>query len=158
MSSGARAARPVSRLLPAMLAACLYAPDRAHPHGAILQTQPAPGITVQAFYDDGTEMADAQIVIYAPHDPVRPWRTGVADARGRLSFVPDSAISGRWTVQARQAGHGAMAYFTTNDDSASVIALSSQTGITPLQRAIMAACVIWGMIGTALFFHRRRTP
>lgn len=123
-------------------------------HGALLDYSHSAGITVQARYDTGQPMADAQITVYAPDNPTRPWLTGIGDAEGRFSFVPDPDLPGTWSVQGRHAGHGAMIHIPVNPEQPEQI--SGQQGYTAGQRALMAACVLWGCIGTALFFSRRR--
>ncbi|TVQ36409.1 MAG: carboxypeptidase regulatory-like domain-containing protein [Geminicoccaceae bacterium] len=129
-------------------------------HAAFLELRPVEGIAVQGRYDDGTVMAGAQMAVFAPNDPARPWLTGVTDDEGWFRFVPDPAIEGRWTVQARQAGHGAMAYVEVGGEGEAMAAVMLMAGgdeaFSPLQRGVMTASVVWGLIGTALFFQRRR--
>lgn len=116
-----------------------------------------PGIMVQAAYDSGEPMARAQIIVYAPSDPMKPWLTGVSDDEGRFAFVPDPQEHGVWAVQARQAGHGAIVHVRTAPPDAGTVAVTaSQAGLDPMQRAIAAGAVVWGFIGTALFFWRGR--
>ncbi|MDO4769684.1 MAG: hypothetical protein Q4A11_04890 [Brachymonas sp.] len=154
---------------------CLM-PVLAHAHGALLEQQIVPGIAVRAMYDTGEPMKTAQITVYAPNDPAKPWLTGKADPEGHFRFVPDPAIAGQWTIQAREAGHGALIYVTLgNEKAAPASAASAASGAAsasaqtapvvaqpvvsaqanqPLQRWVMLACVVWGFIGTALFFAR----
>lgn len=123
-------------------------------HGALLEYTHTAGITVQARYDTGQVMAGAQITVYAPDNPTRPWLTGICDAEGRFSFVPDPDFPGTWSVQARLAGHGAMVHMTINPEKPE--RNLRQQGYTVGQRALMAASVLWGCIGTALYFSRRK--
>lgn len=158
-------------------------PVLAQAHGALLEQRTVPAIAVRAMYDTGEPMKTAQITVYAPNDPAKPWLTGKADPEGHFRFVPDPAIPGQWTIQAREAGHGALIYVTlgseqaapaadatvaaatttataTSGASASPHAPTVQPGTSapahsPLQRWVMVACVVWGFIGTALFFTRK---
>ena len=98
-------------------------------------------------------MAGAQVVVYAPDAPSTPWLTGVCDNEGRFSFTPDSSRSGIWDVQVRLAGHGGMVHIPVGEDAATS---GSIGGYSYLQIALMAVCVIWGSIGTALYFRPRR--
>ena len=123
-------------------------------HGALLEYTHTTGITAQARYDTGQVMAGAQVTIYAPDNPARPWLTGICDAEGRFSFVPDPDLPGIWSVQARLAGHGAMVHMTINPDKSE--RTLGQQGSTVGQRALMAVSVLWGCIGTALYFSRRK--
>ena len=160
-------------------ALCCLLPALAHAHGALLEQQTVPGIAVRAMYDTGEPMKTAQITVYAPNDPAKPWLTGKADPEGYFRFVPDPTIAGQWTIQAREAGHGALIYVTLgNEKAASASAASAASGTAsasaqaapvvaqpvvsaqanqPLQRWVMVACVVWGFIGTALFFARKRS-
>ncbi len=129
----------------------------AWPHAALVELAPAEGVAVQARYDDGTAMAGAQIVVFAPDDPQRPWLTGRADDEGWFRFVPAPDLAGRWTVQARQAGHGAMAHVELGGEgAASVWTAPAGGGLSTAQRALVAGSVVWGLIGTGLVFHRRQ--
>jgi len=119
-------------------------------HGARVTYSIESVVNIQAMYDSGEAMAEAQVVVYAPNDPTNPWLTGSCDSEGRFQFKPDPAIPGIWDVQVRSAGHGDMIHI---DLSSSTSAAESSS--TPLQTILMGACVIWGFIGTALFFSRR---
>jgi nickel transport protein len=133
----------------------LSVPVSLFAHGVLLDYSQSTGVTVQARYDTGQSMAGAQITVYAPDDPARPWLTGIGDAEGRFSFVPDPALPGTWSIQARLAGHGAMVHILLSPEQSEHT--PRQQGYTAGQRALMAACVLWGCIGTALYFSRRRT-
>lgn len=127
-------------------------------HGAFLDAAPVGAVAVQARYDSGEPMGGARITVFAPDDPARPWQVGTADAEGRYLFVPGDQ-PGRWAIQARLAGHGAMGYVTLGADAAGRVAVAAVAPARPdlAQRLLMVACVLWGCIGTALHFrHRRR--
>ncbi|MEE9618360.1 MAG: carboxypeptidase regulatory-like domain-containing protein, partial [Anaerolineae bacterium] len=93
-----------------------------------------------------------QVTVYAPDDPSTPWLTGVCDEDGRFIFTPDPSKPGTWDVQVRQSGHGDMVHIPIGED----VAMTGTTGYTPLQVVLMGACVVWGFVGTALFFLRGR--
>ena len=131
----------------------LLVPLPALSHAALLQAEAAQAVRLQAVYDTGAPMAGAQVVIYAPGNPVEPWGRGETDAEGRYVFLPDTA-EGRWTVQVRQAGHGAIAHVEMTGGAP--VALAGGTGADWLQRAVMIALVGWGALGTALFALRGR--
>ncbi len=52
----------------------------------------------------------------------------------------------------RQAGHGDIVHIEIGAGAAT----SGGIGFTAPQIVLMAACVAWGCIGTALFFSRKR--
>jgi nickel transport protein len=124
----------------------------AYAHGAKIEYTIGMTVEIVASYDDGEPMAGAQVTIYAPDALSTPWLTGVCDDEGRFSFAPDTTKTGTWDIQVRQAGHGDIVHIPIGTESAG----NSSGGTTPLQIALMAVCVVWGCIGTALYFLRRR--
>lgn len=151
---------PAHRCLLAVLAAA-WGAGPALAHGAIVEAAPTSAVAVQARYDSGAPMAGARVTVFAPDDPARPWAVGQADADGRFLFRPDPSRPGRWAVQARQAGHGGMAYLdiAAGPDPAApdpAGAAVPAPGLTWPQRLLMLACVGWGCIGTAAYFLRSR--
>ena len=131
-------------------------------HGAKIEYRSTQGITIQANYDDGTPMKNAQVVIYAPSDRATPWMQGTTDNKGNFSFVPDSTIAGDWDVKVRQAGHGdliaiPLAEGKTISQASTTKAISSGGNYSPLQKTVMAMAGIWGFVGTALFFSRQKS-
>ena len=137
-----------------VLVLCLLLPAEALAHGVSIQYTSDVEITIVARYDSGEPMADAQVTVYAPDDPSTPWLTGVCDDEGRFSFTPDSSRPGIWDVQVRLAGHGGMVHIPVGEGAATSGGFG---GYSYLQIALMVACVIWGSIGTALYFRPRRS-
>ena len=131
----------------------LLLPTQALAHGVSIQYTSDIEITIVAKYDSGEPMAGAQVVVYAPDDPSTPWLTGVCDDEGRFSFTPDVSKPGIWDVQVRLAGHGGMVHIPVGEGTATSGGVG---GYSYLQIGLMAACVIWGSIGTAFYFRRRR--
>lgn len=144
-----------SRLVAGFIGVLLAGPALAH--GAFVDVVPVEAIDVAARYDTGEVMAGAQVSVFAPDNPATPWLTGLTDARGRFVFAPDDR-PGRWAIQVRQAGHGAMGYVEVGAAGAESVILTSSagTGTTLAQRLLMVACVLWGCVGTALWFRRSR--
>ena len=132
-------------------------------HGARIDYQQTSAITIRATYDDGTPMAQAQAVVYAPDDPTAPWVKGMTNEVGEFSFVPDRDLSGNWDVKVRQSGHGDIVSIPL--DSGAIASQESVTmsnanvtnnsGYSTGQKLLMAIAVGWGFIGTALFFTRK---
>jgi nickel transport protein len=139
-------------ILPLALLLTLGLTMTASAHGARIEYQISMAVEIHATYDTGEPMAGGQVAVYAPDDPSTPWLTGVCDEEGRFSFTPDSSRPGTWDVQVRQSGHGDMVHIPIGEG----VAVAGGTGYTPLQIVLMAVCVIWGFVGTALFFSRRR--
>lgn len=133
-------------------------------HGASIRytMTTATVVEITAAFDSGEPMRGAQVLIFTPGDPAVPWQTGVCDDAGRFSFTPDPALPGTWEVQVRQAGHGSVVYIEVGTGSTATTAvpnrpqmLTGSNSYTPLQMVVMGGCVVWGLIGTALFFASR---
>lgn len=166
--------------LPLTLMALVALPISARAHGARLEYQTTRAIAIQAEYDSGEPMANASVVIYAPSDPSTPWQTGQTDEAGRFLFTPDPSQPGNWDIQVRQAGHGDIISIPiapdateqatdpnpAADPAAEAIAEvpDSQgdrpsagvlnSNLSALQQGLLVGSVLWGCIGTALFFSR----
>jgi nickel transport protein len=142
-------------------------------HGAKLEYQPINGIEIQARYDSGEPMKAAQVNIYAPDNPNEPWQTGTTDDDGRFVFTPDPSRPGNWEVMVRQAGHGdilvvpvAEGSTAANPGEASgesgsggegapaVLANAGEPRTAGVPRWVSMAAMVWGFVGTALFFAR----
>ena len=131
----------------------LLAAGPAVGHGAFVDVMETQAVAVDARFDTDEPMADAQVSVFAPDDPAEPWRVGRTDAAGRFVFVPDDR-AGRWAIQVRQAGHGAMGYVEVGAAAGITLTSSATAGLDPMQRLLMVASVAWGCIGTALYFRR----
>lgn len=121
-----------------------------HAHGTDITYRSTQAIELVALYDSGEPMANAQITVFAPSDPATPWLQGEADAGGRFVFSPDPAQPGRWDVRVRTAGHGEIIHI----DVAEGAVVAGGGGFTTAQRLLMSAAIIWGFVGTALYFAR----
>lgn len=144
--------------------------DSTHAHGVNVgyttTQQTVTVVDIRATFDTGEPMSGAQVTIYAPDNPAAPWQSGTCDADGRYTFTPDSSIPGTWEVQVRKAGHGSYIYVEVGEAGeegaaaplASQVVAGGSSNYTPLQYVVMGGCVVWGLIGTALFFaHLSRT-
>lgn len=129
-------------------------PMHAYAHGVIIKYTTNMAIEIVAAYDTGEPMSGAQVAVYAPDDPSTPWLTGVCDDEGRFTFTPDSSKPGSWDVQVRQAGHGGIIHIPVGED---MVVSGGTGGYSGLQIVLMVACVSWGVVGTALYFSRRRS-
>lgn len=126
-------------------------------HGVIIQHQATTAIEITASFDNGEPMRQAQVLVYTPDDPAEPWLKGTTDDRGQFTFTPTADQPGNWEVTVRQAGHGDVAIIPVGEDA--IAAAGDNTAVStaelsPLQQGIMMGSVIWGFVGTALFFSR----
>ena len=123
-----------------------------HAHGAEIEYTLSTAVELVATYDTGEPMAGGQVTVYAPDDPATPWLTGECDEEGRFVFTPDPGTPGTWDVQVRQAGHGDIVHIAIGEG----VAGSGGGGLSVAQIVLMAVCVVWGFVGTALFFVSRK--
>lgn len=102
---------------------------------------------VRAFYDSGEPIAQARVLVFAP-DESEPWLETVTDPQGGVAFIPDK--KGEWVLQIRaDGGHGLR--INLNSETTGT---SSKTSL--VRKIAGSLLVIWGTIGTVLFFQRRR--
>lgn len=133
--------------------AALILPVTAYAHGADIEYTVNTEVEIVATYDTGTPMDGGQVTIYAPgaselwSDP----GSGTCDAEGKYSFIPDSDMPGLWRVQVSLAGHGDVVYIDVTAGG------SGGGGYTVAQIVLMSVCVVWGLVGTALYFKRKRS-
>ncbi|MFZ5942584.1 MAG: carboxypeptidase-like regulatory domain-containing protein [Bacillota bacterium] len=139
-------------LVSAIIAVMLFIPVTSYAHGAKIEYTNKMSYEITARFDSGEPMADAQIIVYSPQDPAVPWITGTADEKGQYIFTPDLREKGIWTIQVRKAGHGAQINIEVGDTAS----VKANTGYSLVQKLVMTASVVWGLIGTALFFGRRK--
>ncbi|MEO0489306.1 MAG: carboxypeptidase-like regulatory domain-containing protein [Cyanobacteria bacterium J06659_2] len=125
----------------------------AEAHGAHIQTRNTT-VEIQAAYDSGEPMAEAQVQVYDPTNPQSPRFTGETDKAGQFSFTPDQP--GDWEVTVRQAGHGATTAIPIDNNGTMAATFSGNSQLTPLQKSVIAGAIIWGCIGTALYFQRSK--
>jgi nickel transport protein len=130
-------------------------PFKVAAHGVQISSATVSGIEITALYDSGQPMVGGQVNVYTPDDPLEPWLTGICDQQGKFFFIPDYSKPGLWEVQVRLAGHGDLIRIEVTGSEETIA--TGATGLSALQKAVMALTVIWGAVGTALFFSRRRT-
>jgi nickel transport protein len=132
----------------------LVIPVKTLAHGTKIEYRQTNAIQIQAKYDDGQPMKNAQVVIYAPNNPSEAWLTDTTDDQGYYVFIPDSSQSGNWNIKVRQAGHGDMITIALEQDQIYNNHVQ-HNDLTILQKVLMSGMTVWGMVGTALFFKQR---
>jgi nickel transport protein len=162
--------KKINWLIGLSLLGVVSCPGDAIAHGANIEYKSTSALQINATYDSGQPMANAQVTIYAPNDPATPWLTGMTDENGGFIFVPDPTKVGNWEVKVRQAGHGDIisipggnspTAINQNEPNAGSQSLTqnqqsvSSHKYTPMQKGLMIVSVGWGFVGTALFFSRK---
>lgn len=132
-------------------------------HGATAEYRQVRAIEVRGSYDNGDPMSEAQVTIYAPENPNEPWLEGTTQEDGTFVFVPDPEQTGDWVARVRKGGHGDMttikAEIAQAEETQTQASSNDWQGgsYTPLQRGLMAILGVWGFVGTALFFARKKS-
>jgi len=137
--------------LPLVLAVVL--PGAAFSHGAWIEWSLEDGdVAIRAVFDDGTPMTGASVTVYPVSNPTEPWLVGETDSLGSFSFTPDESVSPAWDISVRKAGHGDMVRI----DLAGQGIAGGSTALSTGQIILMTVCVVWGLIGTGLYFVSKR--
>ncbi len=166
-----------------VILAFIVNPQPIFAHNTIIEYQATEAIAIQAKFDDGKPISNAQVVVYAPNDPSQPWQKGLTDENGKFTFIPDYQNQGNWSIKVRSAGHGNVINIPIKTLSSNPIESSSSNGhndqeikisnstqrkfssssaqtnqnapLSLTQKLMMAMMGGWGFVGTALFFSRK---
>jgi len=131
------------------LAFVLALSGAAFSHGAWIEwSVDGAEVAIRAAYDDGTPMTGASVTVYAVSNPTEPWLVGETDSRGSFSFTPDESVSTSWDLSVRKAGHGDMVRIDLTGQGT----VRGSTALSTGQIILMTVCVVWGLIGTGLYF------
>jgi nickel transport protein len=122
-------------------------------HGVSINAQMTFGVEVQASYDEGQPLALAQVQVFSPTNAETALFTGQTDKEGRYQFIPTG--SGNWEILVRQSGHGESLTVPIDLGGEPLPSLASSGSDNLSQRLITLGSVIWGCIGTALYFKGR---
>lgn len=122
-------------------------------HGTKYEILPEKTLGIKAMFDTGNPMAAAKVLIFAP-DETKAASTATTDANGVFYFTPDKA--GTWVMQVRdKGGHGMRINIEVNESMVLTSGQKLSNTMSYFQKILMALCVIWGCIGTALYFKKK---
>ncbi len=113
------------------------------------------GIGIKALYHDDSPMSDSDVEVFSPVDNQKKDSTGNTDEYGRFYFFPDK--TGKWRIKVSDGmGHAVEALLDVKEgmvleDKPG----NSHGGFSTEQLIIMVLCVVWGFIGTGLYFKRK---
>lgn len=128
--------------------------DSSMAHGVVIQTKARPTVEVQGRYEDGRPLKQAQVKVFDPSNPEQPKFNGITDDQGIYRFTP--TVPGEWSIFLRQAGHGGEITVPIEQINANGLTIAeTSTGQSWPQRIIMIGSVLWGCVGTALYFRGR---
>lgn len=130
-------------------------------HGTEIESRKVEAVEIEARYEGGQPMREAQVTVYSPENPAEPWKQGVTDQQGTYTFVPDPQQAGSWEVKVRQGGHGDIITVnvggetgTTQKSALAFSWLEKDGEYTTTQKVLLGVAGVWGFFGTALFFAR----
>jgi uncharacterized GH25 family protein len=119
----------------------------AFAHGVETRTLTTGAVAVEFRFTDGTTMALADAMAFAPGHPNEPSVTGRTDEHGRFSFFPDQ--DGDWTVEVRDGdGHAARSIVTVADHK-----ISETKHAFP--DWLVAVSLVFNVLAAALLGRRR---
>ena len=131
----------------------LFVPGSLLAHGVDLLVIEG-GSGIEARYDSGQPISDAEVEVYSPADPDTIFQAGSTDKNGRFLFFPDS--DGEWKIKINDGmGHGGTRSIIIKD---SEIVVNAE-GENPPGRSIKilsGLSVIFGITGILFFFLARR--
>ena len=122
----------------------------AQAHGVETRTLASGAVAVEFRFVDGTPMAFADALAYAPGRPGEPAVTGHTDAQGRFALFPDQ--DGDWAVEVHDA----------NDHVARALVHVTGGHVVPARRAfpdwLVAVSLVCNVLAASWIGHRRRSP
>jgi nickel transport protein len=126
----------------------------AFAHGADYQLLDGGVVGVSMIYESGQPMAGARVLIFAPGDK-QAELTMTTDRRGVACFAPNRA--GIWVLEARaEGGHLLRINLEIEEPMLSASVVQGRGGFSTWQKLVVAACVIWALVATALVFRSRK--
>ena len=128
----------------------LVFPSTLQAHGVRCKITKSLGI--QVYFDSGSLVTEAEVKIYAPGNRKTPFLKCKTNLRGEAFFTPNKV--GLWIIVVKDSsGHGLRKDIEVNSN---MITSSKNSSLDWTRKIIMAICVVWGFIGTALFFVARK--
>lgn len=126
----------------------------AFSHGTKYEIVKTGRIGIKAMYDSGEAISNADVLVFPPRETSASV-TEKADSAGVFYFTPDRA--GTWTFQVRDGtGHGMRINLDIDESLIIVGETVPGSGLSIAQKILMALCVVWGSIGTALYFKGKK--
>ncbi|KAI9129341.1 carboxypeptidase-like regulatory domain-containing protein [Acaryochloris sp. CCMEE 5410] len=123
-------------------------------HGIVVDYRVTPGtVEIEAAFESGEPMANAQVTVYTPDHAAEPWLTATADEEGHFTFSPPADQKGTWQIKVQQAGHGKILNIPVNETSSGT---AGAKPFSPLVQNVISVIVIGGSILTAILLFSKR--
>lgn len=121
-------------------------------HGAVYTVLSDRVLKIETRFDTGEPISHAEVLVFPPEISTSVYVLET-DSEGIFHFFPDR--EGTWVLQVRgHEGHGLRINLPV--DASMTADLSQSGGFSTTQKIIMSLCVLWGAVGTALYFRRGR--
>lgn len=144
----------IKKIYAALLMIFLAAPY-LYSHGTKYEIVNSGEIGVKAMYDSGDAISDADVLLFPPGSSSST-SSIKTDKNGVFYFTPDKP--GTWTFQVRDtSGHGMRINLPIDESLSLQSGEQPGSGLNTLQKIVMALSIVWGAIGTALYFKGRKS-
>ncbi len=144
----------IKKFYTALLLIFLAAPS-LYSHGTKYEIVNSGEIGVKAMYDSGDAIALANVLVFPPGSSAST-ASIKSDKNGVFYFTPDA--SGTWTFQVRDtSGHGMRINLPIDESLLLQRGDDSGSGLSMIQKIVVALSIVWGAIGTALYFKGRKS-
>jgi nickel transport protein len=119
----------------------------------------ANALEIQSNFSTGEALEGAEVVVYAPNDPTRPWMQGKTDQNGVFLFQPDRTLAGEWSIKIGEGDHGDILSVPVSEQGVDLDAISQTpydaphavTQQSPLVKQMVVAGVLLSGLGVAGF-------
>ena len=138
-----------------IIIALLLIPYILYAHGTKYEIYKDGVVGVKVMFHSGNPMIKARALIFRPGE-AEFCNELTSDRNGIICFAPDKP--GLWIIQVRdKTGHGMRINLKVDESmTASPKQQGAVTGLSLLQKIVMTACLLWGLVGTALYFKGRQ--
>jgi nickel transport protein len=110
-------------------------------------------VGIRFAYEGGNPFSNVKVKIYSPDDASTPFIVASTDTAGYVYFAPTKR--GEWIIVAKDEG-GHAKRVNLNVDESFAVQSAASGNLNSLQKLILGIAVVWGFIGTALFFKSRK--
>jgi len=118
-------------------------------------TMSVDGYNIHAMFEDGTPIKNGKVLIFKPGE-VKPYKKIKTDENGFFNFIVKGKQKGLWIMQILDdTGHGLRINLPIDSNGFLSGSKKIEMGTSYIQKILMALAIVWGFVGTALYFKRR---
>jgi nickel transport protein len=119
---------------------------------------PKSELEFQVKFSSGEPFHDAQVQVYAPNEPSKPWMEAKTNAEGNFAFQPDKSVQGDWTVKIGELEHSDILTVPVTQQGVNVDQISERPD-NPKgtnQFVVLGFMIVSGGIGTRLLSYLKK--